>query len=116
MSPVHQVWPKPSVSNLSVFSTAIFVSVVNEWCVCVCVCVCVHMRGCACLGGCVSVAVAIVKSSVFPLSVEDGCCRNFLYHYYHYYLARHSERGKQTRQIEKEVGRQHLTIDRPSVC
>ena len=31
------------------------------------------------------------------------------------YLARHSERGKKTRQTEKEVGRQHQGIDRPGV-
>ena len=32
------------------------------------------------------------------------------------HLARHSERGKKTRQMEKEVGRQHLGMDRPGVC
>ena len=32
------------------------------------------------------------------------------------HLARHSERGKKTRQREKEVGRQHQGIDRPGVC
>ena len=31
------------------------------------------------------------------------------------HLARHSERGKKTRQIDKEVGRQHLGMDRPGV-
>ena len=31
------------------------------------------------------------------------------------HLARHSERGKKTRQIEEEVGRQHLGMDRPGV-
>ena len=31
------------------------------------------------------------------------------------YLARHNERGKKTRQAEKEVGRQHQGIDRPVV-
>ena len=31
------------------------------------------------------------------------------------HLARHSERGKKTRQAEEEVGRQHLGIDRPAV-
>ena len=31
------------------------------------------------------------------------------------YLARHSERGKKTRQTEEEVGRQHQRIDRPGV-
>ena len=31
-------------------------------------------------------------------------------------LARHSERGKKTRQTEKEVGRQHQGMDRPGVC
>ena len=31
------------------------------------------------------------------------------------YLARHSERGKQTRQTEEEVGRQHQGMDRPGV-
>ena len=30
-------------------------------------------------------------------------------------LARHSERGKKTRQTEKEVGRQHQGINRPGV-
>ena len=29
------------------------------------------------------------------------------------HLARHSERGKKTRQTEEEVGRQHLEMDRP---
>ena len=32
------------------------------------------------------------------------------------HLARHSERGKKTRQTEKEVGRQHQGMDRPGVC
>ena len=31
-------------------------------------------------------------------------------------LARHSERGKKTRQTEAEVGRQHQGMDRPGVC
>ena len=31
------------------------------------------------------------------------------------YLARHSERGKKTRQTEEEVGRQHQEMDRPGV-
>ena len=31
------------------------------------------------------------------------------------HLARHSERGKKTRQTEEEVGRQHLGMDRPGV-
>ena len=31
------------------------------------------------------------------------------------HLARHSERGKKTRQREKEVGRQHQEMDRPGV-
>ena len=31
-------------------------------------------------------------------------------------LQRHSERGKKTRQTEKEVGRQHQRMDRPGVC
>ena len=31
------------------------------------------------------------------------------------HLARHSERGKKTRQIEEEVGRQHQGMDRPRV-
>ena len=31
------------------------------------------------------------------------------------HTARHSERGKNTRQIEKEVGRQHQEMDRPGV-
>ena len=30
------------------------------------------------------------------------------------HLARHSERGKKTRQTEEEVGRQHQGLDRPS--
>ena len=29
------------------------------------------------------------------------------------HIARHSERGKKTRQTEKEVGRQHQGMDRP---
>ena len=32
------------------------------------------------------------------------------------HLSRHSERGKKTRQIEEEVGRQHQRMDRPEVC
>ena len=32
------------------------------------------------------------------------------------HLARHSERGKKTRQTEKEVGRQHQGMDRPGIC
>ena len=31
----------------------------------------------------------------------------------HNHLARHSEKGKKTRQAEKEVGRQHQGMDRP---
>ena len=31
------------------------------------------------------------------------------------HLARHSERGKKTRQTEEEVGRQHQEMDRPGV-
>ena len=31
------------------------------------------------------------------------------------HLARHSERGKKTRQTEEEVGRQHQGVDRPGV-
>ena len=31
------------------------------------------------------------------------------------HLARHSERGKKTRQTEEEVGRQHQGMDRPGV-
>ena len=31
------------------------------------------------------------------------------------HLARHSERGKTTRQTEKEVGRQHQGMDKPGV-
>ena len=31
------------------------------------------------------------------------------------HLARYSERGKKTRQTEKEVGRQHQAMDRPGV-
>ena len=31
------------------------------------------------------------------------------------HLARHSERGKKTRQTEEEVGRQHEGMDRPGV-
>ena len=31
------------------------------------------------------------------------------------HLARHSERGKKTKQTEKEVGRQHQGMDRPGV-
>ena len=32
------------------------------------------------------------------------------------HLARHSEKGKKTRQTEEEVGRQHQGMDRPGVC
>ena len=32
------------------------------------------------------------------------------------HCARHSERGKKTRQTEEEVGRQHQGMDRPLVC
>ena len=32
------------------------------------------------------------------------------------HLARHSERGKKTRQTEEEVGRHHQGMDRPGVC
>ena len=32
------------------------------------------------------------------------------------HLARHSERGKKTRQTEEEVGRQHQGMDRPRLC
>ena len=31
------------------------------------------------------------------------------------HLARHSERGKKTRQTEREMGRQHQRMDRPGV-
>ena len=32
------------------------------------------------------------------------------------HLAMHSERGKETRQTEEKVGRQHQEMDRPGVC
>ena len=32
------------------------------------------------------------------------------------HLARHSERGKKTRQTEEEVGRQYQGMGRPGVC
>ena len=32
------------------------------------------------------------------------------------HLAMHNERGKKTRQTEKEVGRQHEEVSRPGVC
>ena len=32
------------------------------------------------------------------------------------HLARHTERGKKTRQTEEEAGRQHQGMDRPGVC
>ena len=32
------------------------------------------------------------------------------------HLARHSESGKETRQTEEKVGRQHQEMDRPGVC
>ena len=32
------------------------------------------------------------------------------------HLARHSERGKKTRQIEEELGRHHQGMDRPGCC
>ena len=32
------------------------------------------------------------------------------------HLARHSERGKKTRQTEEEVGRQHQGMAKPEVC
>ena len=32
------------------------------------------------------------------------------------HLARQCERGKKTRQIEKEVGKLHQRMDRPGVC
>ena len=32
------------------------------------------------------------------------------------HLARHSEKGKKTRQAEDDVGRQHQGMDRPGVC
>ena len=32
------------------------------------------------------------------------------------HLARHSKRGKKTRQTDEEVGRQHQGMDRPGVC
>ena len=32
------------------------------------------------------------------------------------HLARHSERGKKTKQTEKEVEKQHPGMDRPGVC
>ena len=32
------------------------------------------------------------------------------------HLARHSERGKKTRQTKEEVGRQHQGMNRPGVC
>ena len=56
-----------TVSKLSVFFTADFFSVIREWCVCVCVCTCVC--ACMCVGGCVNVAIAIVKRPVLPLYV-----------------------------------------------
>ena len=60
-------------------------------CVCVCVfsCVCVYV--CVwgvCVGGCVSVAIAIVKRPVLPLYVEDGRCTNFLYDFILFYYHR----------------------------
>ena len=32
------------------------------------------------------------------------------------HVARHSERGKKTRQTEEEVGRQHQGMERPGAC
>ena len=32
------------------------------------------------------------------------------------HLATHIERGKKTRQTEREVGKQHREMDRPGVC
>ena len=93
-----------TVSNLSVFSTAVSVSglfvflvcVCVYMCVCVCagVCVWVHLclPLCVCVWGgckCVSVACACeVPWIALPLHVEDGHCTKFLY--YHYY---HNESG-----------------------
>ena len=37
---------------------------------------------CACVGGCVSVASAIVRRPVLPLYVEDGRCTDFLYYHF----------------------------------
>ena len=54
-------------------------------CVYMCVCVFVCLLACLCMGGCVSVAIDIVKCSALPLYVEDGRCTNFLYCYYYYY-------------------------------
>ena len=68
-----------TVSNLSVFSTVVFVSVVHEWCVRVCVCVCVRVCVCVHVGRCIG--VAIVKRPVLSLHVEDGHCTNVLYYY-----------------------------------
>ena len=66
----------------------VFVCVCVQMCVCACacggVCVCVRARarGCvrACVGRYVSLAIAIAKRPVLPLDVEEGRCRNFLYH------------------------------------
>ena len=59
-------------SNLSVFSTAIYASVVREWCVGGSVGGCV--RGC--------VSVAIVKRPVLALNFEDGRCINLIFFFF----------------------------------
>ena len=77
-------------------------------CMSVYVCVCARVR--VCVGGCVSVAIAIVKRSVLPVYVEVGRCANFLYYYYYYYYfnittERERERVGQERKRAKGVER-----------
>ena len=45
----------------------------------------------------------LVSQNAVPFTVPSLC------------LARHNERGKETRQTEEEVGRQHQEMDRPGV-
>ena len=49
------------------------------------------------------------------LSTRSGWCHRWWRAPGHNHLARHSERGKKTRQTEEEVGRQRQGMDRPGV-
>ena len=56
---------------------------------------------------CEHIALSIQHSRVWSCFPFIGSGQN--------HLARHSERGKKTRQTEEEVGRQHQGMDRPAV-
>ena len=81
LSPVHQVWPKPSRAGGSTSAM---------------------VRGRLPDHGKETQTAVVWSCLPFIRSGQN-------------HLARHSERGKKTRQTEEEVGRRHQGMDRPGV-